>query len=220
MLETSAMWVDNKDSIDLTSFAANQLLTLAFFFGGVGDARHVFGTLISLHDTSYRLNENQRDALNVHITLLDIKEHALARDLVVMFLLSKIMVCDDATERLELQATVFYIYTTLVMPKYCQERFCDAVAEIQVKISQDAVNFLPWIRLDSRSVPKIMSVLSLWASLPEKLTSNFVSQHQYSPRPNDNGPFQLLDESKWYAQVKTFLPPAELWDRHPEFLSL
>lgn len=86
-------------------------------------ARHLFGTLIGLHQTSHRLNANQRDALNVHITLLDIKEHALARDLVVMFFLSKIMVCDDAPERLELQATVFCIYTALVMPEYCQQRY-------------------------------------------------------------------------------------------------
>lgn len=41
MLETFAMWVD-KDSIDLTGtgFAADQLSTLAFLFGGVGDGKH------------------------------------------------------------------------------------------------------------------------------------------------------------------------------------
>jgi hypothetical protein len=68
------------------------------------------------------LSANQRKALKVHITLLDVKEHALARDLVVMFLLSKIMSCTDANEKLELQATLFYLYTAFVIPKYCQQR--------------------------------------------------------------------------------------------------
>jgi hypothetical protein len=68
------------------------------------------------------MNTKQQDALKVHVTLLDIKEHALARDLVVVFLLSKIMTCTDTVEKLELQATVFYLYTALVMPQYCHRR--------------------------------------------------------------------------------------------------
>ncbi|KAJ7452793.1 hypothetical protein FB451DRAFT_1373933 [Mycena latifolia] len=32
--------------------------------------------------------------------------------------------------------------------------------------------------------------------------------------PPKNARLQLLEEAKWYAQVKVFLPPAALWDRH------
>ncbi|KAJ7452811.1 hypothetical protein FB451DRAFT_1373943 [Mycena latifolia] len=236
MLDKSAELLPGagEDAIYLGRLAHDQLSSLTFLLGGVGDARYVFGTLVGIHEASHRISPAQRDLLRVHITLLDIKEHALARDLVVLFILSKIMVSTDQTEKLELQATVFYVYTALVMPSYCHQRFCDAVAEMQAKISQDSENFLPWIRLDRGSVDQICAPLRLWTSLPKKSTSDFISRHQFSPNADEvavftsrvtvyvltlwqNGRFKLLDEAKWYAQVKAFLPPAALWDRHPEF---
>ncbi|KAJ7607618.1 hypothetical protein DFH06DRAFT_1111847 [Mycena polygramma] len=203
------------DSIDLVNLPINRLPELAFLFGGVGDARHVFGTLIDLHETSRRMNQNRRSALRVHITLLDIKEHALARDLVVMVLLSKIMTCAETTAKLELQATVFYVYTAMVMPEYCHKRFCNTVAEIQAKLLQTGTNVLPWIRMDSRCTPAIQAVLQLWTTLPFQPTTHFVSRHKYSSH-SDDIPFGLASESRWYSDVKAFLPPVEFWDRHPE----
>ncbi|KAJ7218678.1 hypothetical protein GGX14DRAFT_437608 [Mycena pura] len=205
------------DSIDLTSLPPTRLSSLAFLLGGVGDARHVFGTLVGIHETSRRMNTKQQDALKVHVTLLDIKEHALARDLVVVFLLSKIMTCIDTVEKLELQATVFYLYTALVMPRYCHRRFCDAAEEIQSKLVETGNKPLPWISLDSRCVPAIQAALRLWTSLPSISTAHHLSQHVYSPSTDENRSFNLADESKWYSEIKAFLPPVELWDRHPEF---
>ncbi|KAJ7891947.1 hypothetical protein B0H13DRAFT_2529459 [Mycena leptocephala] len=205
------------DSIDLTSLPPIRLSSLAFLLGGVGDARHVFGTLVGIHETSRRINTKQQDALKVHVTLLDIKEHALARDLVVVFLLSKIMTCNDTVEKLELQATVFYLYTALVMPQYCHRRFCDAAEEIQSKLVETGNKLRPWISLDSRCVPAIQAALRLWTSLPSRSTAHYLSQHVYSPSTDENRSFNLANESKWYSEIKAFLPPVELWDRHPEF---
>ncbi|KAJ6451125.1 hypothetical protein C8R47DRAFT_1170433 [Mycena vitilis] len=217
MLESSLAPVSTArmDSIDLANLPINRLPELAFLFGGVGDARHVFGTLIDLHETSRRMNQNRRSALRVHITLLDIKEHALARDLVVIVLLSKIMTCTDPTAILELQATVFYVYTAMVMPDYCHKRFCDTVAEIRAKLLQSDTNVLPWIRIDSRCTASIQAALQLWTRLPFQSTTHFISQHKYSSH-SDDIPFGLASESRWYSDVKAFLPPVELWDRHPE----
>ncbi|KAJ7494865.1 hypothetical protein B0H11DRAFT_2227626 [Mycena galericulata] len=201
-----------KDSIDLIMLPANQLSSLAFLFGGVGDARHVFGTLVGLYESSLRLTQNQRDALRVDITLLDIKEHVLARDLVIMVLLSEISACSDAKEKLELQATVFYLYTALVMPK-----FCDAAERILVALSQEVVDVLPWIRVENGSVQMIRSALLLWTTLPSKSTADFISQHRFSPDADQNSSLRLGEESSWYAQVKAFLPPVEFWNRHSEF---
>ncbi|KAJ7886396.1 hypothetical protein B0H14DRAFT_2338211, partial [Mycena olivaceomarginata] len=229
LLEKSSEFEDSsltgeQDSIDLATFSEAQLSKLAFLFGGVGDARHVFGTVVGLHETLNRLSPKQRKALKVHITLLDVKEHALARDLAAIFFLSKIMSCTDAIDKLELQATLFYFYTAMVMPEYCRQRLCDVIKEMLAKISQDSVHFLPWIRLDSRSVSGIRSALSLWANLPEKCTADYVSQHRYMPQdkavctlslPSEH--FSLTFESKWYQNTKAFLPPSALWSRHPEF---
>ncbi|KAJ7245921.1 hypothetical protein B0H12DRAFT_1127173 [Mycena haematopus] len=205
-----------EDSIDLTAFSKGKLSNLAFLFGGVGDARHVFGTVITLYETFPRLSANQKKALKVHITLLDLKEHALARDLVVMFLLSKIMACTDAIEKVDFQATLFYLYTALVMPQYCYDRFSNVLKEMQVKISQDPVNFLPWIRLDNLSVSAIKSALLLWVTRPVISAADYVSQHHYLP-DEQNSKFGLSSESDWYKHTKAFLAPSALWTRHPEF---
>ncbi|KAJ7082632.1 hypothetical protein B0H15DRAFT_852172 [Mycena belliarum] len=219
MLSTSSDFDarDATDTIELPRLPNQRLASLAFFYGGVGDARHAFGTLIGLHEASHEMTPAQRDAFRVHITLLDIKEHALARDLVVMFLLSKIMACTDTLQKLELQVTVFYLYTALIIPAYCHERLCDALAEIRVTLSQDPVHLLPWIRLDARSIHGIRSALDLWTNFPKRSTPNFMFEHEFSPEDDQNSPFHLQVEASWYAQTKTFLPPTELWDRHPEF---
>ncbi|KAJ7222756.1 hypothetical protein B0H12DRAFT_1241063 [Mycena haematopus] len=210
-----------EDSIDLKALSKAKLSYLAFLFAGVGDARHVFGTVITLYEMYPRLSANQRKALKVHITLLDIKEHALARDLVVMFLLSKIMSCTDAIEKVELQATLFYLYTALVIPRYCYDRFSNVVKEMQVRISQDPDNFLPWIHLDNLSVSAIESALALWATRPATSPAAYVSQTRYLPSDEEsavqNSEFGLSTESDWYEHTKAFLIPFALRSRHPEF---
>ncbi|KAJ6496322.1 hypothetical protein C8R45DRAFT_1132445 [Mycena sanguinolenta] len=213
-MENSSL-TGEQDSINLKALSNDKLSKLAFLFGGVGDARHVFGTVIALHEIFPRLSAKQRKAFKVYITLLDIKEHSLARDLVVMFLLFKIMVCTNAIEKIELQATVFYIYTGLVMPQYCYERFSTAVKEMQVKISEDPMNFLPWIRMDKPTASAIQSVLSLWTALGAKSAAPFVSGHRYTPDERNKG-FKLTSESDWYEHTKVFIPPSALWTRHPE----
>ncbi|KAJ7247121.1 hypothetical protein B0H12DRAFT_1072962 [Mycena haematopus] len=199
-----------EDSIDLKALSKAKLSNLAFLFAGVGDARHVFGTVITLYEMYPRLSANQRKALKVHITLLDIKEHALARDLVVMFLLSKIMSCTDAIEKVELQATLFYLYTALVIPRYCYDRFSNVVKEMQVRISQDPDNFLPWIHLDNLSVSAIESALALWATRPATSPAAYVSQTRYLPSDEENSEFGLSTESDWYEHTKAFLIPFAL----------
>ncbi|KAJ7727428.1 hypothetical protein DFH07DRAFT_782479 [Mycena maculata] len=197
------------DAIDLKTFSDKQLASLAFLLGGVGDARHVFGTIIHLHEPSNRLSVTQQKALRVHITLLDVKGHALARDL--------IMTSQDATEKLELRTTLFYLYTALIMSKYCiHRRFLEAVKAMEAKILQDPVNFLPWIQLDTRTASALQSVLRLWANLPPKSTESYISKHRYLHQdPDEHRRLRLEDEMQLYKQIKVFLPPSALWSRHP-----
>ena len=62
--------------------------------------------------------------LNVHITLVDIHPAPLARTLVVLSLLEKVMAArakDDTEQHTLLQTTIFYVYNWLVMPAYCRD---------------------------------------------------------------------------------------------------
>ncbi|KAJ7183828.1 hypothetical protein C8R46DRAFT_1344531 [Mycena filopes] len=211
-----------RDSIDLNGLPLKQLSSLAFLYGGVGDARHVFGTLIDLHQRVRleRLNQKQRKALKVHITLLDIKEHSLARDLLVLFFLSKIANCSDTTEKLELQAALFYLYTAPFIPEYCRQRISAVAKETHVEFSGSGSMLFPWIHLDDRAAPLILAVLDFWASLPPKPAAPLWSRHTYSGPSDEDRPFSLWSEGEIYREIKVFLPPVELQNRHPGFASL
>lgn len=86
-------------------------------------ARHVFGSVIGLHQAYIRLPQDKRTSLKAHFTLLDIKSTALARDLCILILLND-LISDgrEAQERSEIKATIFYIYTGVIVPQYCYAR--------------------------------------------------------------------------------------------------
>jgi hypothetical protein len=62
---------------------------------------------------------------NLHMTLVDIHPASLARVIVILSLLQQILNLDrqnreEATEKeIELYATIFFVYTSMVMPDYC-----------------------------------------------------------------------------------------------------
>ncbi|KAJ7183825.1 hypothetical protein C8R46DRAFT_1308885 [Mycena filopes] len=216
-----------RDSIDLAGLPVKQLSSLAFLYGGIGDARHVFGTLIDLHQRVRleRLNQKQQNALKVHITLLDIKEHSLARDLLVLFFLSKISNCSDATEKLELQTAILYLYAAPFIPEYCRQR---QVNEISVVAQETHDEFSG----SGSSLFPNFSLGSIWTIellLPSSRSSNFgLHFHRSQPHPfglntripGTDLPFSLWDEGEVYQEIKVFLPPVELQNRHPGFASL
>lgn len=66
---------------------------------------------------------------NLHITMVDVHPASLARVLVILSLLQQIVDLDrqnrdESTEKeIELYATIFFIYTSMVMPDYCCQRW-------------------------------------------------------------------------------------------------
>lgn len=86
-------------------------------------ARHVFGSMIGLHQTFKQLTPAKQSEFKVHFTLLDIQPTALARDLCILLLLDDLITGDYSTEETaEIRATLFYVYVAPIMPSYCYER--------------------------------------------------------------------------------------------------
>jgi len=73
----------------LLFFRADETETLAFFYAGIGDARHAFQTM-----TSIRRLEDVKDLevkkMSFHFTLNDVKHEVLARDLLFFLLLERL----------------------------------------------------------------------------------------------------------------------------------
>lgn len=64
------------------------------------------------------------DNLNVHITLFDIHPAPLARTLIILSLLEKVVEAraqNDTEQHILLQTTLFYVYNWFVMPAYSRD---------------------------------------------------------------------------------------------------
>ena len=94
---------------------------LSIFFGGIGDARHLFATIITLR--ALERETQQLAQRQYHFTINDLKAGVLARDLVLLSLLSDLAeAAEKDTEKLEIKTTLFLVYIAAVMPVYAYKR--------------------------------------------------------------------------------------------------
>lgn len=138
---------EDRYPLNLRALPDSRLANISLLFGGVGDgsyshlffeictqsvsfpARHVFGTLIDLQGVYENMNKAKRKALRVHMTMLDHHPAMLARDLCVLMLLDQLLDDKiDAVMRLEIETTVAYTYSAILLPPYCATRYAYAFA--------------------------------------------------------------------------------------------
>ncbi|KAL6301519.1 hypothetical protein BKA93DRAFT_796987 [Sparassis latifolia] len=275
---------DYPSPLHLNEMTGDDLQNIAFLFGGVGDARHVYATLIGLHRASKTLSKTKRKKLRAHFTLLDFQPSALARDLCIMMLLEYLVDHVDVqmTTLLEVCATIFYTYVGVVMPQYCHDRLQITIQNLLRRLSEEPPRLPFWIHVDPASIPRLLEALRFWSTVheglqtkrvlrthtPESPDSPLIQEYQpnfgevfsserqllvenlrrldpsqleehdvFHPGPNatplqkwifearlDSCARTVLEEEppmalerRWYAGTKVFLPPPELWSRHPGF---
>ncbi len=100
--------------------------SLRFFFGGFGDARHLFTTLIDLHAQVLSLLKEKQSQLNVVFVLNDIKPHAVAKLLIMLAALRKFSQYDakqigNFVEATKSAALVNYLFIANIMPAYFEK---------------------------------------------------------------------------------------------------
>ncbi|KAJ7730474.1 hypothetical protein DFH07DRAFT_848700 [Mycena maculata] len=97
--------------VSLDQIAPEHQRALNFLFGGVGDARQVFSTFIDICCLPSVL------CVAMHFALLDIQPAALARDLVMLYLLWKTPLSKENYDLSVLSAkTAFYLFSCAAMP--------------------------------------------------------------------------------------------------------
>lgn len=69
------------------------------------------------------MSDGRRERLRVHLTLLDVSDATIARDLCIFMLLDELNKTTDTTERMEIKATLMYAFSAPVMPPYCAQRW-------------------------------------------------------------------------------------------------
>ena len=76
--------------INLCDLNEKELSSLRFFFGGFGDARHVFLTFIDIHRQVIELSNEKQKYLKFSLVVNDIKPHPLAKFLILIVALRKL----------------------------------------------------------------------------------------------------------------------------------
>ncbi|KAI0318122.1 hypothetical protein OF83DRAFT_1117752 [Amylostereum chailletii] len=171
----------------LDKYPFELLPNLAFLFGGVGDARHVYASLIGLHHAHARLSSARRNALHAHFTLLDIHPTMLLRDLVVLMLLERLVRGTDCKEeREEIKAAVFYTFVGVVVPEM-YNKWCD----LHTMVSTTPPTLPAWLHLSPDAAAGVLSVLKKWDPFPPARTAQNIIMH-YSYRPT---PVELLTKT-------------------------
>ncbi|KAK0441234.1 uncharacterized protein EV420DRAFT_1769052 [Desarmillaria tabescens] len=189
----------DENPLVLSQLALSRISKLAFFFGGCGDARHVFGTLISLHKSFTQLGKNKKKHFRSHLTFLDIHPTTLACDLVLfMFMDDLIASRNSEEEEAEIKATLFYTYFGVLMPSYCHHRF-QCVVKRLINGLQATPPIIPaWIHADAGAIPKIVRSLTFWQDgLSGKTVDGMLARHVFGlhtqkVEPNQDLPPEVM----------------------------
>ncbi|KAH7922618.1 hypothetical protein BV22DRAFT_1070111 [Leucogyrophana mollusca] len=174
-------WEDGESPLKLNELSHEDLSQISILFGGVGDARHVFGTLIGMHRAHKKLSPQKRASFHAHLTLLDIQDTALARDLCILMLINDLLERSDHDKitQVEIKATIFYVYVGIVMPSYCWDRLLDTIKKLIHLLSENsAPTSLPsWLYVDASSKGPIIDALQYWATETTKSAAGFLRGH-------------------------------------------
>ncbi|KAJ7036536.1 hypothetical protein C8F04DRAFT_953716 [Mycena alexandri] len=158
--------------VNVQNMSDEEISRLAFLLGGVGDARHVYSTLVGLHRAHQKMDEKRQGAFRVHITLLDIHPAPLARDLCMILLLDEMITAgDNSIVKAELLSTMFYTFAGVVMPGYCYNRLARVMEDLKLSLEGVGRKLPSWIHIDSRATSKIIPVLDFWSSVQRKFST-------------------------------------------------
>ncbi|KAJ7147614.1 hypothetical protein C8R43DRAFT_1010132 [Mycena crocata] len=164
---------DHISPLKIETMPLEELTPLSFLLGGVGDARHVYSTLVGLHRAYNKLDTTRQEAFRVHITLLDIHPAPLARDLCILLLLEQLMETpsENSVARAEIISTMFYTFAGVVMPEYCYDRLEKVMHKLRLSLKGDGPSLPSWIYVPSTVVDEMCSILEFWSSIPQKHTT-------------------------------------------------
>lgn len=197
----------------------------AFFFGGIGDGRNLYATLMTL--AAFEMQQGETATKNkYHFTINDLQPHALARDLLVLMILEEISQTFPESgfpgSSEELLSTVYYIFIAPCMPAYAytilQERIEKLLDALQDKTA------LP-TALDVRMVYRdpLVKVLKGWKHhIAAEYTVSYIRDRIRRGRNNErvaslgSVPFQskapayCKKEEHFYMNTALLLPPPKL----------
>ena len=110
-----------------------------FFFGGVGDARHLYATLIDIVDRETQNKLGAPSTKRYHFTVNDVKIQTTARNLIILWLLQDLTSVSGASSAAELTVTtIFYAFCSHIMPRIIFEHMQSVITALIVELNTES----------------------------------------------------------------------------------
>ncbi|KAF9055350.1 hypothetical protein BDZ89DRAFT_1055943 [Hymenopellis radicata] len=136
------------------------------FFCGIGDARHMYGSLL---DLGQDCPNRPPTPLKIHFTAVDIHPTALARDLIVLFSLKELATFKDpeSSKRAKhLLVMLHYVFWASLMPPLAGRILDEMVERVSDQVSAAVANDKPldigWLYIEPHSCKQILQSLKWW----------------------------------------------------------
>jgi len=134
---------------------------ISILFGGIGDARNLYATLLKIDRLERELP--RLPTRKYHITINDIKPETLARDLLMFFLLNDLGCIKDSSEheRRDILTTTFFLYIASVVPQRVSGRI-QVIIDRVIAALQSKKGIPEWIHIYERDKVQLIKTLRSW----------------------------------------------------------
>jgi len=124
----------NAESILLDELDDEELSSLSFLFGGVGDGRHAFATQLDANHQYQSLSETKQDKFRLHMTLNDISAQLLAKDALVLVLSYELGRAADSVktalttaDSFNIGMVIYYVTLGYAMPPFVHRKMVEHI---------------------------------------------------------------------------------------------
>ncbi|KAB8297733.1 hypothetical protein EYC80_001535 [Monilinia laxa] len=182
---------------------------ISFFLGGIGDARHLYATMLHLHDSE---KDGIAPIQRYHFVANDPNIFALTKFLIIWKLLtgfSKISIGQNLDPSMGNLAAILFICDSRIIPQYIYSILRDTMENILATISKGGSS-LEWLIINKSDIPKYIAVLNHWLGIKEfetlaksnvlQGTQDQFSKLELSPRED------CENEAEFYAKYGSLSP--------------
>ncbi|KAI1076526.1 hypothetical protein F5B20DRAFT_555437 [Whalleya microplaca] len=134
--------------------SAHEDPVLGIMFCGIGDARHLFQTLL-------RFTSAKNESRSLHLTMLDHKPAVLARDLIFFSLLQEATRNQDSSDVLLLSLS--YLYCTQIIPPFVWQKLQETICTLLQNLERKEQPF-HWAYLAVSQMDRVIKILKSWQS--------------------------------------------------------
>ena len=166
---------------------------------GFGDARHIYSSLIDLHQQVELLSNDEKNKVQVSFVLNDIKPHPLAKLLIMINAFDKLANFEYDQIGSEYEATkaaalCVYLFVGHIMPFYLEQEVFKIINDLLTL--QNISSRWSYLKINENSWQNVKIVLREWATTAPLTTSEIISLYTAGGNLDMNSNMGLSNDYK------------------------